>query len=106
MAAPLINEIVTLGQALGRPVELSVFLEYSTVADLAGALGSARPVPGGRPQRSQIVTLRPGPSARSLYLVHPLGVRPRARPGVLAAHVLRRRDGSPALILAGPPRSP
>jgi amino acid adenylation domain-containing protein len=65
--------VAELGQALERPVELSVFLEYSTVADLAGELGSAAPVAGGRPQRSQIVTLRPGPSARSLYLVHPLG---------------------------------
>jgi amino acid adenylation domain-containing protein len=65
--------VAELGQALGRPVELSLFLDSSTVADLADALGSTAPAAAQRPRSSQIVTLRPGPSARSLYLVHPLG---------------------------------
>jgi len=65
--------VAELGQALGRPVELSVFLEYSTVEDLASTLDSAGPVPDPRRTSSQIVTLRPGPSGRVLYLVHPLG---------------------------------
>jgi amino acid adenylation domain-containing protein len=65
--------VAELGQALGRPVELSLFLDYSTVDDLAGALGSTAAVPDRADRSSQIVTLRSGPSARSLYLVHPLG---------------------------------
>jgi amino acid adenylation domain-containing protein len=65
--------VAELGQALGRPVELSAFLEYSTVEDLAGALELVVSVPEQRPRSSQIVTLRPGPSGRSLYLAHPLG---------------------------------
>lgn len=65
--------VAELGQALGRPVELSVFLEYSTVGELAGKLGSATSVPGRRSSSSQIVTLRAGPSGRSLCLLHPLG---------------------------------
>ncbi|MEO3808379.1 amino acid adenylation domain-containing protein [Sphaerisporangium sp. B11E5] len=65
--------VAELGQALDRPVDLSLFLEYSTVDDLAGALGSVVSVPRPRHTSSQIVTLRPGPSNRSLYLVHPLG---------------------------------
>ncbi|WP_019925385.1 amino acid adenylation domain-containing protein [Nocardia sp. BMG111209] len=65
--------VAELAQALRRPVELSLLLEYGTVDELAAALGS-----GGAtavvPQRSsQIVTLRRGPSARSVYFVHPLG---------------------------------
>ncbi len=69
LATWVVNE---LGQVLGRPVELSVFLEFSTVEDLSTALGTAPPA--GQPARSsQIVTLRPGPSNRSLYLLHPLG---------------------------------
>lgn len=69
-----------LGQILGRAVELSVFLEYSTVEDLAEALSagpgsqsSATAHSAGSVTRSQILTLRPGPSGRSLYLFHPLG---------------------------------
>jgi amino acid adenylation domain-containing protein len=65
--------VAELGQALGRPVELSVFLDDSTVEDLAGVLGSDAPVPERRRHSSQIVTLRAGPSGRSLYLLHPLG---------------------------------
>jgi amino acid adenylation domain-containing protein len=65
--------VTELGQQLGRTISLSVFLDYSTVADLAAAV-EAHDAPGPqRPRSSQLVTLRPGPSARSLYLVHPLG---------------------------------
>lgn len=65
--------VAELGQAVDRPVELSLLLEYSTVGDLAAALGSVAAAPRQRHRSSQIVTLRPGPSGRSLYLVHPLG---------------------------------
>jgi amino acid adenylation domain-containing protein len=65
--------VAELAQSLGRPVELSAFLEYSTVEDLARTLGSAGPVLDQRPRSSQVRTLRPGPSGRTLYLVHPLG---------------------------------
>jgi thioesterase domain-containing protein/acyl carrier protein len=65
--------VTELGQALGRPIELSLLLEYGTVDELAGALAAAAPAPTGRPRSSQIVTLRPGPSNRSLYFAHPLG---------------------------------
>ncbi|MGC5016354.1 amino acid adenylation domain-containing protein [Streptosporangium sp. DT93] len=65
--------VAELGQALNRPVELSLFLEHGTVDDLAGALGSVASAPRPQHGSSQIVTLRPGPSNRSLYLVHPLG---------------------------------
>ncbi|GAA1510309.1 hypothetical protein GCM10009677_49090 [Sphaerisporangium rubeum] len=64
--------VAELGQVLDRPVDLSLFLEYSTVDDLAQALGSTA-VAKPRHTSSQIITLRPGPSNRSLYLVHPLG---------------------------------
>jgi amino acid adenylation domain-containing protein len=65
--------VAELGQALGRPVELSVFLEDSTINGLVSELKSIRWMPGDRPRSSRILTLRPGPSGRSLYLVHPLG---------------------------------
>ncbi|MFD6567696.1 amino acid adenylation domain-containing protein [Micromonospora profundi] len=65
--------VTELEQELGRTVELSVFLDYSTVEDLAGALGTDATVPEQRPRSSQIVTLRAGPSGRSMYLIHPLG---------------------------------
>src|SRR6266508_1854626 len=64
--------VAELGQALGRPIELSVFLDSSTVADLAEVVGSAD-APAPTLRASQIVTLRAGPSGRSLYLPHPLG---------------------------------
>jgi thioesterase domain-containing protein/acyl carrier protein len=65
--------VAELGQALGRPIDLSVFLDYSTVGDLAEVVGAEAPAPAQRPAPSQIVTLRAGPSGRSLYLLHPLG---------------------------------
>ncbi|WP_433654875.1 amino acid adenylation domain-containing protein [Nocardia sp. CA-128927] len=64
--------VTELGQILGRPVELSMLLEDSTVDDLAAALGATATLPASD-RSSQIVTLRPGPSGRSLYFVHPLG---------------------------------
>jgi amino acid adenylation domain-containing protein len=65
--------VAELGQALGHPVELSVFLEDSTIDGLVRELTSMRRTLGERPRSSQIRTLRPGPSGRALYLVHPLG---------------------------------
>jgi amino acid adenylation domain-containing protein len=85
--------VAELGQTLGRPVELAVFLEYSTVEDLAGRLASAVPVSEQRPRSSQIVTLRPGPSGRSLYLLHPLGGE------LLGYRELARASRAPVRIL-------
>jgi amino acid adenylation domain-containing protein len=66
--------VAELSQALGQPVELSLLLEYSTVEDLAVALaGAAGTVEMAPASPSQITTLRPGPSGRVLYLMHPLG---------------------------------
>ncbi|MFS1302631.1 amino acid adenylation domain-containing protein [Streptosporangium longisporum] len=65
--------VAELGQAIGRPVELSVLLDASTVEDLAAALGADGPVTAVERHPTRIVTVRQGPSARSLYLVHPLG---------------------------------
>jgi amino acid adenylation domain-containing protein len=65
--------VTELAQELGRTVSLSVFLDYSTVAGLVAALEVDHASGPQRPRSSQLVTLRPGPSARSLYLVHPLG---------------------------------
>jgi amino acid adenylation domain-containing protein len=68
-----------LGQVFGRPVELSVFLEYSTVGALASVLAAPAPAASRcaalrhRAALSQVVTLRPGPSGRSVYLMHTLG---------------------------------
>ncbi|GAA1188884.1 amino acid adenylation domain-containing protein [Pseudonocardia alaniniphila] len=64
--------VAELGQVLGRPVELSLLLDYTTVDELADALGSTS-APRSRHRSSQIVTLRPGSSGRGVYLVHPLG---------------------------------
>ncbi|MET7311750.1 amino acid adenylation domain-containing protein [Streptomyces sp. NPDC005571] len=65
--------VAELGQALDRPVELSVFLERSTVEELAEVFGASAAPLATQLTSSQIVTLRPGPSGRSVYLVHPLG---------------------------------
>jgi amino acid adenylation domain-containing protein len=65
--------VAELAQELGRDIGLTAFLDYSTVAGLAGALAADGALTQPRPRSSQLVTLRPGPSARSLYLVHPLG---------------------------------
>lgn len=64
--------VTELAQLLGRPVELSLLLEYGTVDELAAALGSAD-APAAHRRSSQVVTLRPGNSGRGVYLVHPLG---------------------------------
>ncbi|MGH3217129.1 MAG: amino acid adenylation domain-containing protein [Streptosporangiaceae bacterium] len=65
--------VAELTQELGCSIGLSAFLDYSTVADLAAAVEEDAGLARQRPRFSQLVTLRPGPSARSLYLVHPLG---------------------------------
>ncbi len=65
--------VTELAQELGAAVSLSVFLDYSTVAGLAAALEVDHASGPQRSRSSQLVTLRPGPSARSLYLIHPLG---------------------------------
>ncbi|HEX6501165.1 MAG TPA: amino acid adenylation domain-containing protein [Micromonosporaceae bacterium] len=85
--------VAELGQALGRPVELSAFLEYSTIEDLAGALEAVVSAPQQRRRSSQIVTLRPGPSARSLYLLHPLGGE------LICYRELARASRAPARLL-------
>ncbi|MFI1919700.1 amino acid adenylation domain-containing protein [Nocardia sp. NPDC020380] len=64
--------VTELAQVLGRPVELSLLLEYGTVDELAAALESAD-VLAAQQRFSQIVTLRPGNSGRTVYFVHPLG---------------------------------
>jgi thioesterase domain-containing protein len=64
--------VAELGQALGRRVDLSLFLEDSTIDGLVPALARTVRAPGEQPV-SQIVTLRAGPSTRALYLSHPLG---------------------------------
>ncbi|NMH76158.1 amino acid adenylation domain-containing protein [Pseudonocardia xinjiangensis] len=64
--------VAELGQLLGRPVDLSLLLDYTTVDELADALGSTS-APRPRHQSSQVITLRPGPSGRGVYFVHPLG---------------------------------
>jgi len=70
LAVWVVNE---LAQALGGPVDLSLFLEDSTIEGLTAGLASAagRPAPS-RPQ-SQLVTLKPGPAQRPLVLFHALG---------------------------------
>jgi amino acid adenylation domain-containing protein len=65
--------VAEFSQVLGHTIGLSVFLDNSTVADLAAALGTADAPAARRPRTSQLMTLRPGPSTRTLYLVHPLG---------------------------------
>jgi amino acid adenylation domain-containing protein len=65
--------VAELGQALGRPVELSVLLEHGTVAELADALAGTLPAADRWRTASQVLTLRPGPSGRSVYLMHTLG---------------------------------
>jgi len=64
--------VAELGQAIEQPVKLSLFLEHGTVEELAEALGPVGPSAAG-PAPSQLVTLRQGPSGRSVLLVHPLG---------------------------------
>ncbi len=65
--------VAEVEQELGRALGLSVFLEDSTVGGLVAALESDGARCGRRARSSELVTLRPGPSGRSIYLVHPLG---------------------------------
>ncbi|MFC9436561.1 amino acid adenylation domain-containing protein [Nocardia sp. NPDC057030] len=84
--------VTELGQVLNRPVGLSMLLEDSTIDDLVAALGAtAAPRPADR--SSHIVTLRPGPSGRGLYFVHPLGGE------LLAYRELAHRSTTPARLL-------
>jgi amino acid adenylation domain-containing protein len=85
--------VAELGQALGRPVELSAFLDDSTVEDLAAALADGATSTGTRQRSSQIHTLRAGPSNRSLYLVHPLGGE------LLGYRELARASAAPVRLL-------
>lgn len=64
--------VTELGQLVGQELELSILLQDSTIAGLARILKER--APAARPgQTSEIITLRPGPAQRPLYLVHPLG---------------------------------
>jgi len=65
--------VTELSQALDRTVDLSVFLRDSTAAGLARELDGAGTRQTAQGWESQIVTLRPGPAHRVLYLLHPLG---------------------------------
>lgn len=85
--------VAELGQVLDRQVELSVFLEHSTVGELVATLEMAAPVWDRQPTPSQIVTLRPGPSGRVLYLVHPLGGE------LMCYRELSRASRAPARLL-------
>lgn len=93
-----------LGQAVGRPVELSVFLEHSTVEELVGTLSSGAAATDAAAAVSRIITLRPGPSGRSLYLVHPLGGE------LICYRELARASRAPLRVLgvgwAGEPPAP
>jgi amino acid adenylation domain-containing protein len=65
--------VTELSQVTGREVELSLLLEDSTIAGLVRQLGeSAGQLTGVRPS-SELITLRPGPAGRVLYLFHTLG---------------------------------
>ncbi|MET8336069.1 amino acid adenylation domain-containing protein [Streptosporangium canum] len=85
--------VAELGQAIGRQIELSVLLDASTVEDLVAALGTDGPVSAAKRQSSQIVTVRQGPSGRSLYLAHPLGGE------LLGYRELARASQAPVRIL-------
>ncbi|WP_431873296.1 amino acid adenylation domain-containing protein [Amycolatopsis sacchari] len=85
--------VAELGQALDRPLELSLFLEYSTVEDLTVALEALAPGPVREGSPSQVVTLRPGPSGRVLYLLHPLGGE------LLGYRVLAKASQAPVRLL-------
>ncbi|MGR9556471.1 amino acid adenylation domain-containing protein (plasmid) [Rhizobium leguminosarum] len=65
--------VAEISQFLGREIPLSLLLRNSTVAGLLEALHAQAAEPALRPSHSELVTLRPGPSARPLFLLHPLG---------------------------------
>jgi amino acid adenylation domain-containing protein len=85
--------VAELGQAVGRPVDLSLLLEDSTVEGLTAALAGGPSAAPEQPRSSLIVTLRAGPSGRSLYLVHPLGGE------LLGYRELARASTAPARLL-------
>lgn len=85
--------VTELSQLAGREVDLSVLLEDSTVRGLARRIAdSSGPLAGARPV-SEIMTLRPGPAGRVLFLFHSLGGE------LLAYRELARRMASPVRVL-------
>jgi amino acid adenylation domain-containing protein len=65
--------VAELSQVAGRDIELSVMLRDGTITGLARELEREAAQPARAPRGSEIVTLRPGPLHRPLFLVHPLG---------------------------------
>lgn len=85
--------VTELSQLTGRDINLSVLLEDSTVGGLARRIAeSSGPLDAARPT-SEILTLRPGPAGRVLFLFHPLGGE------LLAYRELARRLASPVRVL-------
>jgi amino acid adenylation domain-containing protein len=62
-----------LGRVLRREIDLSLLLKSSTIAGMAAALEAMDLRPVAQRSASEVITLRPGPSQRALFLVHPLG---------------------------------
>ncbi len=86
--------VAEIGRLLGRPVPLSQLLECPTVEELVEwASSEGADVPAAGPGPSQIVTLRPGPSGRTLYLLHPLGGE------LLGYRELARQSAAPVRVL-------
>jgi amino acid adenylation domain-containing protein len=85
--------VTELSNALGREIELSVLLQDSTMAGIAQTLEGLALHPTGARQTSEVITLRPGPSKRALFLVHPLGGE------LLAYRALARSIKSPLRVL-------
>jgi amino acid adenylation domain-containing protein len=69
LAVWVINE---LSRATGRDISLSVFLDAASVEGLAEALADAGPPHAAR-RSAELLTLRPGPPSRLLFLFHTLG---------------------------------
>jgi amino acid adenylation domain-containing protein len=101
LAAWVVSE---LSELAGRDVDLSVLLEDSTVTGLARRIAGTPGQPDGerpdggwlaagpRPE-SEILTLRPGPAGRALFVFHALGGE------LLAYRELARRMSAPVRLL-------
>ncbi len=85
--------VAEMAQELGSTLGLSVFLDDSTVSGLVGALAEQGARAEGRARCSAVMTLRPGPSVRSLHLLHPLGGEP------IAYRALARASRAPYRLL-------
>ncbi len=85
--------VAELERELGSGLGLSVFLDDSTVTGLVAALDVQGARAGRRTRTSELVTLRAGPSGRSLYLVHPLGGE------LIGYRELVRASGAPFRLL-------